>query len=476
MSDSKEYKETRTSWWGRRSAPPPDIEAYKSFPWIPMGICALVLPYYLLKLLGLHWMLYQNHPLVLFLIFYPIVAIPSALFLFAVFMLGWSRYLHPEATCESDKYLVFKDAALKAKYNGKTIPLEELLEAYIEQQVDIKGDLLTALYSRHEFTRPILTMGHVKFFIKGFIPELLTHSRAQDMDQVRDHYDRGDDFYRAFLGPMMVYTSGMFFDPENNSLEDAQTNKLNTVLNKIHLQKGERLLDLGCGWGTLLKHAAKEFGASCLGITLGKNQAAYCNKVLKEAGVDKVARAECMDYRDVPHTPDAEKFDKITCLEMSEHVGVKNYNAFCNQVSTMLKDDGLFYLQIAGLRRAWQYEDLNWGLFMAKYVFPGADASCPLAWVIDKLEGAGFEIHTVETIGVHYSATIKRWYDNWLTNEKSITKKYGARWFRKWSWFLAWSVITPEAGMASCYQIVAHKNKNKFDRKIFMDERSKYKI
>jgi cyclopropane fatty-acyl-phospholipid synthase-like methyltransferase len=274
---------------------------------------------------------------------------------------------------------------------------------------------------------------------------------------------------------MMVYTSGLFLDPEN-TLEQAQTNKLNVVMNKLHLQRGEKLLDLGCGWGTLLRHAAQEYGADCLGITLGKNQTAYCNKVLKEAGVDSRARAECMDYRDVPHTPESQKFDKITCLEMSEHVGVKYYSAFCNQVYSMLKDDGIFFLQIAGLRRAWQFEDLNWGLFMAKYVFPGADASCPLGWVIDKLEAAGFEIHTSETIGIHYSATIKRWYDNWLTNEKTITKKYGVRWFRKWSWFLAWSVIAPESGFATCYQIICHKNTNKFDRKIFLDERAKYKL
>jgi len=99
-------------------------------------------------------------------------------------------------------------------------------------------------------------------------------------------------------------------------------------------------------------------------------------------------------------------------------------------------------------------------------------------WVIDKLEAAGFEVHTVETIGIHYSATIKRWYDNWNRpeNVKYITTKYGSRWQRLWNWFLAWSVISPEQGSASCYQIVCHKNTSRFDRKQFIAERSQWKI
>jgi cyclopropane fatty-acyl-phospholipid synthase-like methyltransferase len=140
------------------------------------------------------------------------------------------------------------------------------------------------------------------------------------------------------------------------------------------------------------------------------------------------------------------------------------FSSFLEQVRDMLEDDGLFFLQIAGLRRTWQYEDLIWGLFMAKYIFPGADASCPLAWVINKLECAGFEVHSVDTIGVHYSATIWRWYQNWLKNKNTIVKKYGMRWYRIWEIFLAWSTIISRQGSATCYQIIAHKNSNAFDR------------
>ena len=147
-------------------------------------------------------------------------------------------------------------------------------------------------------------------------------------------------------------------------------------------------------------------------------------------------------------------------------------SCFFTQIQDLLEDDGLFYLQIAGLRRAWQFEDLNWGIFMGTYVFPGADASCPLAWVVWQLEGAGLEISSIDNIGIHYSATLKRWYDNWISNRDKIVKKYGEQWFRKWSWFLAWAVIAAEQGSAACYQIVAHKNTIAFDRKRFIANRS----
>lgn len=277
----------------------------------------------------------------------------------------------------------------------------------------------------------------------------------------------------------MIYTSGIWHEI-NDTLEQAQINKMELIAQKMHTKPGETHLDLGCGWGTFINYMAKKYGTKSYGVTLGLNQTAYQQQTAKVEGVADKAQALCMDYRDVvthPVTKDI-KFDKISCLEMSEHVGVKNYPAFVQQVKGMLKDDGLFYLQIAGLRRAWQIEDFNWGLFMGKYVFPGADASCPLHWVIEQLESGGFEIHSVETIGIHYSATIFNWYRNWQRPavKEAITAKYGVRMYRLWNWFLAWSVISPEQGTATCFQIVAHKNTKRFNRKQFIAERKEWQI
>jgi cyclopropane fatty-acyl-phospholipid synthase-like methyltransferase len=124
----------------------------------------------------------------------------------------------------------------------------------------------------------------------------------------------------------------------------------------------------------------------------------------------------------------------------------------------MLKDDGIFYLQIAGLRRPWQFEDLAWGLFMGKYIFPGADASCPLGFVVDQCERAGFEVHRVENCGVHYALTIKRWYDNWMRNEQAVVAKYGPRWFRMWAVFLSWSSIIASQGTSTVFMVTLTKN------------------
>ena len=157
---------------------------------------------------------------------------------------------------------------------------------------------------------------------------------------------------------MMIYTSGIMSSAtKRETLEELQQRKLETVCHKINLKKGEKMLDIGCGWGTLSVHAATQ-GANVTGVTLGRNQTKWANGKAAEANVSDNVRILCMDYRDIPF----EKYDKITCLEMAEHVGVLRFQTFLTQVRDMLNDDGIFFLQIAGLRRAWQYEDLQWGV------------------------------------------------------------------------------------------------------------------
>jgi cyclopropane fatty-acyl-phospholipid synthase-like methyltransferase len=246
----------------------------------------------------------------------------------------------------------------------------------------------------------------------------------------------------------MTYTSGIFQDTEE-TLEAAQERKLETVCQYVQMQPGDRHLDIGCGWGPLVTHAAKHHGSVSTGITLAQEQADWANERAKNNGVSDRVKIIVDDYRKLP----SQKFDKITCLEMAEHVGIKNFQKFLLQVRSMLEDDGIFYLQIAGLRRPWEYEDLVWGLFMAKYIFPGADASCPLGFVVGQAERAGFEVHRVENCGVHYSVTIKKWYDNWKTNEEAIVAKYGQRWFRMWMVFLAWSVMIGGQGSSTVFMI-----------------------
>ncbi len=375
-----------------------------------------------------------------------------------------------------ERHLRFHDAKLAERFAKGKVPMTTLYEAYFDGEVDIVGDIYEFLDERDRYVSYQLTAEHVRFFFKNFIPEVAIHSKAQDERIVRGHYDRGNDFFGAFLGDRMVYTAAYFANgPTKSTLEQAQDAKMERVCRKVLLEKGQKMLDVGCGWGTLARHAATRFGADATGITISKNQTEFGNARLEKAGVSDHARILCLDYRDIPQ----KKFDKITSLEMVEHVGVKNLPKFFAQMYDLLTEDGVFFLQWTGLRRGagdrlhdpitgLRPEDLIWGLFMNKYVFPGADASLPLSGMLKFMENAGFEIHSVENVSIHYAWTIKAWHDNWIANRQAVLDAYGERWFRIWHFFLAWSVRIAEQGNAACFQVVANKNKNKFNRAVYV--------
>jgi cyclopropane fatty-acyl-phospholipid synthase-like methyltransferase len=367
--------------------------------------------------------------------------------------------------------VAFRDPKLAARYAAGKIPMTTLFEAYLDGDVDIP-DIDAFLDARRDLVSYTLTKHNFEFLITRFIPEVAIHSKSQDKRIVREHYDRGDDFFEAFLGERMVYTSGFFRD-ETESLEQAQDNKMDLVCNKLMVKPGQEMLDIGCGWGTLAMHAAKNFGAKTTGITISKNQTAFGNGRIAKAGLAGQARIECLDYREIPK----HQFDRISSLEMVEHVGVKNLGKYCKIVYDLLKDDGFFLVQFCGLRRGGaegmpvvglRPEDLIWGLFMSKYIFPGADASLPLSDMVKALEKVGFEIQSAENVSIHYSLTIKKWHENWQKNRPAILKAYGERWYRLWNMFLAWSWRIGQQGNSACFQVVAHKNHDHFNRRVFI--------
>ena len=370
-------------------------------------------------------------------------------------------------------YVVFADERLERRYRARLLSMEELHEAYIEGSLDIP-DLAAFLDARTELVDFRITRGHLRFLVTRMLPEWLIHSKSQDRRIVRDHYDRGNDFFEAFLGPSMIYTSGIFRDG-SESLEQAQRNKLDLVCHKLRLEPGHTLLDIGCGWGTLVAHAAKVFGADVTGVTLAETGAAFGNDRIAQAGISEHARVLCRDYREIP----AQKYDRIVSLEMVEHVGVKNLSRYFQIVREHLKDDGLFLVQWCGLRRGgpmgvlpigMRPEDMVWGLFMNKHIFPGADASLPLSEMSKVMEKAGLGIHSVENVSVHYALTIQRWQQNWEKNRQQITSTYGERWFRLWNLFLGWSWRIALQGTSECFQVLVHKNLDGFDRRFSLKQ------
>eukprot|EP01060_Flectonema_neradi_P014536 TRINITY_DN2117_c0_g2_i1.p1 TRINITY_DN2117_c0_g2~~TRINITY_DN2117_c0_g2_i1.p1 ORF type:complete len:460 (+),score=114.01 TRINITY_DN2117_c0_g2_i1:51-1382(+) len=375
----------------------------------------------------------------------------------------WNYVYHRKQAADTEKYVEFKNEKLRKRYSDRKIPMAEFYELFIDGEVDIKGDCYEVLFNhRNEFLNYKTTFRQIRWLLAQFIPGISSSFKGKwaTKREIADHYDRGNDFFAAFLGPSMVYTSGVFRGLDQ-TLEQAQENKMDLICDKVQLKEGETFLDIGCGWGTLARHAAQKYGAKSTGVTLSEEGAAWCNEQNEKLGITDSVEILCQDYRDIPKD---RKFDKVASIEMAEHVGLQNFQLYLNGVKNLMDDEGIFLMQVAGLRQGSNWQDIAWGLFMSKYIFPGADASTPLNWYIEQAELAGFEVHSVETIGRHYSHTLHKWYLNWMSNQESMEPKYGSRLFKMWEIFLAWSVIASGQGTATCYQIALHKNKYDFPR------------
>jgi len=380
-----------------------------------------------------------------------------------VYLMYRSRLEPSKLVPEKLRKLVKYNEYFKRAYGDYQVPISDFYMAYISEDIELgesienpgkQATLDEVLLYRYELFRFVCTMQDFKYFIVDTVGFLCCHGHGADSRDVGDVYDMGNDFYGWFLDTPMLYSSGIWRG-EDESLEVVQNRKLDTICKWTHMQKGDRHLDLGCGWGTVVSYAAKHFGTQSVGVTLSKEQAKFARKRKEEYGVAKQVDIRVMNAWDLPIE---EKYKRITCLEMAEHVGIRYFQEFMNFIRERLDDDGIFYLQIAGLRRTWQYEDLIWGLFMMMYIFPGADASMPIGWVTTQLERAGFEVHRVENMGVHYGLTINAWHKRWLQNKPQIKKIYPERLWRIWDVFLAWSTKIALQGSSTVFMITLTKN------------------
>lgn len=367
------------------------------------------------------------------------------------------------------EFVQVKDNKVASRYKKDTVAVGHFIEDYMNGKVDLIRDFKDVMKHKDDIFTWNFVGHHYKFFLTRFIPEVLSHSQKQDERIIRSHYDDKNDLFNWFLGPRMIYTS-CYYKDENETLEQAQDNKLDLIAQKMQMKEGDKLLDIGCGWGTLVTHFAKHYGVDATGVTIAEAGKDWAERLIKENGVEDKARILRMDYRDIPK----QKYDKITCLEMAEHVGVKNFRKFMKQCYDLLEDDGIFYIQIACLRErdslfyGPNQEDIVWGMFMNEYIFSGADASMPVNWDIRQIEKAGFEVHSIENIGIHYSKTIDAWYYNWLGNKDKVIAKYGEYTYRMYEIFLGWSVEIAREGGSTAYQITCYKNQDDFKRDRFI--------
>jgi cyclopropane fatty-acyl-phospholipid synthase-like methyltransferase len=375
-----------------------------------------------------------------------------------------SRWVEKETMLKDDytSWIVIKDDALMS-YRGKMLPMREAYEWYIRGKIEFTKPLLEVFLHRYQLFRFIFTMGHLHEIVWGVLGKAVAkHDAEGDANEIQPVYNLGNDFYHSFLADPMFYSCGVAYNSKD-TLEVAQARKCGICTELTQLKDGDRVLDFGCGWGSWLLHCAKNFEVNCTGLTISKCQLEYANARIqkaKDAGELKgTIQLHLVDYREV-NAETFGQFDKITNFEMSEHVGIRNYQKYMAQVKALLKDDGLFFLQIAGLRREWKYEDLIWGIFMGKYIFPGADASCPCFWNVNQVERGGFEVQTIRNQGVHYAHTIEMWYHNIVKNQEAVEKKYGQFAYRLHELFLAWSTMIARQGSSTVWlMVMTHQHK-----------------
>lgn len=334
------------------------------------------------------------------------------------------------------------------------IPVSKLMEstsialgeAYMDGTLVIEGDLYYAL---NHF------LGQMdSFSTSGDVLSKLTHNpltKKKQAEEVQSHYDIGNDFYKLWLDETMCYSCAYFKTPED-TLYQAQVNKVDRILEKLYLHEGDRLLDIGCGWGFLLIEAAKKYKIKGTGITLSHEQYDEFNRRIKDQHLEDYLTVKLMDYRDLPKS--GLKFDRVVSVGMVEHVGRDNYQLFNDCVDAVLEEGGLFLLHfISGMHEkpgdAW----------MGKYIFPGGMLPSLREMITDMTED-NFHVQDVENLRMHYNMTLLEWDKNFRAQLDKVRTMFDERFIRMWDLYLNGCAAGFYTGMMDLHQILVTKGVN----------------
>jgi cyclopropane-fatty-acyl-phospholipid synthase len=349
-------------------------------------------------------------------------------------------------------------------------------EAYLGGDFDIEGDIFPAMALVGQFdslswrdwlglargtlslpaTRPPEEFqdGRQRAHMQG-----ARHSRARDREAIAYHYDVGNDFYALFLGRWMTYSCAYFPTSETN-LDSAQEAKLEHICRKLRLKPGERLLDIGCGWGGLLVYAAQNYGVQAVGVTLSQPQVDYGRDWIRKEGLEGKAKIEFRDYRDLEEMG---PFNKIVSVGMFEHVGRSKMRQYFDCAWKALKPGGLFLNHAiaaqGGQAPNWlERTFLQRGEFIQRYVFPDGEL-VRISEALDVAEAAGFEVRDVESLREHYALTLRNWVHNLEETHTRAARLKDERTYRTWRLYLAASAYGFEAGNTNVYQALLSKNR-----------------
>ncbi|MCC3653521.1 cyclopropane-fatty-acyl-phospholipid synthase family protein [Streptomyces sp. S07_1.15] len=274
------------------------------------------------------------------------------------------------------------------------------------------------------------------------------HSPRRDRRAVSHHYDVGNDFYALVLGPSMVYSCAYW--TEGAGLEAAQRDKLDLVCRKLALRPGSRLLDVGCGWGALVLHAAREYGVRAVGITLSSEQAAHARKWIAEEGLADRVEIRVQDYREVPDGP----YDAIASIGMAEHVGSARYRAYAGVLHGLLRPGGRLLNHQIARRPEPDEEEYRIDAFIDAYVFPDGELA-PIGSTVSRLEEAGFEVRDVEAIREHYALTLRQWVARLERDWPRAVRMVSPGRARVWRLYMAASALSFERNRIGVNQILA---------------------
>ena len=325
--------------------------------------------------------------------------------------------------------------------------LNKLGEAFVEGHIRVDGPI-------HEIFRVAERLARTAADkTRGGLHRAAQHTRNRDRAAIAHHYDVSNEFYALFLDRNMVYSCA-YYRNENDSLETAQTQKLDHILHKLALKPGERLLDIGCGWGALILRAAREFGAISTGITLSRNQFDYASERIRAEGLQDRCSVQLLDYRDLKGEA---IFDKITSVGMFEHVGLKNLPGYFAKIHSLLKDDGIVLnhgITTSDIDSRWM--GLGAGEFIDRYVFP--DGELPhISLVLKEMSAAGLEVTDAESLRLHYARTCRAWANTLESNHERAVREAGEKRVRTWRIYLAGCAYGFSNGWINVYQLLACK-------------------
>lgn len=339
--------------------------------------------------------------------------------------------------------------------------LVRLAESYLAGEVEVEGDMeslfdLVEYLCGHPLARstrlgalwPALRLSHQASTGALWRVRADRDARRNSRASIAHHYDVGNDFYRLWLDPEMVYSCAYFRDA-SQSLASAQQDKLDYICRKLHLETGQTLLDIGCGWGALVCWAARNYGVRAHGITLSEQQYVYAVERVRNEGLQRPVTIELRDYRELP---EGVRYDKVVSVGMFEHIGVANFPVYFGTVKRVLKPGGLFLNHGITNDTGWQKTPIT--RFMNRYVFPDGELA-RISDVSSAMEQAGFEIIDIEGLRRHYALTLRRWLRALEANREQAVDRVGEAAYRVWRLYMAGSAYYFDEGSTNVYQVLA---------------------